>query len=145
MGRKSKVKGAVGERELAKLFKDNGIEAFRGRQYSGKDGSPDVDGIPYVHAEVKRVECMKIGSKLLEAALEQSEHDAIEEENKTGEEKIACVFFRQNNEKWKVAMRLSEFEEMISGRYIGDPKQYVVFPFESWFSVYKEWSYGRNA
>jgi len=58
MGRKSRNKGASGERELAReLSRLLGIEARRGCQFHGGPGSPDVVAdIPDVHIECKRTE-----------------------------------------------------------------------------------------
>lgn len=73
MGLRSRNKGKAGEREAAaeirRLF---GVEAHRGRQYSGSDESPDiVTAIPDLHFEVKRAEAFR-----LYPALEQATNDA---------------------------------------------------------------------
>ena len=94
----SKVKGATGEREIAKILKEKGFtEARRGQQYCGANGDADVIGIEGVHIEVKRVEKLNV-----ENALKQAERDKKENE-------IATVFHRKNREEWKVTLRLDDF------------------------------------
>lgn len=96
IGRKSKRKGAAGERELANLLKDYGYDCRRGRQYDGA-GAADVIGLDGIHIEVKRVERLN-----LSAALEQSRRDAKGME-------IPIVCHRKNREGWQVTMGLEEF------------------------------------
>ena len=94
----SKVKGATGEREIAKILKEKGFTgARRGQQYCGANGDADVIGIEGVHIEVKRVEKLNV-----ENALKQAERDKKENE-------IATVFHRKNREEWKVTLRLDDF------------------------------------
>ena len=94
----SKRKGKTGELELAQIFRNNGyIEAKRGQQYSGLNGDADVVGVKGLHIECKR--CQQVRD---EAFLQQAERDA-----RKGE--IPAVFFRRNNEEWKVLQRLDTF------------------------------------
>lgn len=75
MGKLSQRKGAQGERELAALLHEAlGVDTKRGTILYG--GSADVEGLPFVHIECKRVENLS-----LYKAFEQSERDA----EKTGE------------------------------------------------------------
>ena len=97
----SRRKGAVGEREIAKYLREHGYDAHRGQQYKGGADSPDVEGLPGFHIEVKRVERLD-----LNAAMEQSIRDAAENE-------IPVVFHRRNNDYWKATMRLDDFMEVI--------------------------------
>lgn len=90
----SKKKGAEGERELARLLRQQGwTNARRGVQYSGLNGDADVVGITGIHIECKR--CQQVSD---ERWLEQAERDA-----RLGE--IPVVIYRRNNEKWKVLLR----------------------------------------
>lgn len=90
----SKQKGAVGERELAQLLRNQGwMDARRGVQYSGLKGDADVVGVNGVHIECKR--CQQVSD---EKWLQQSEHDA-----RLGE--IPVVIYRRNHEQWKVLIR----------------------------------------
>ena len=94
----SRQKGAAGEREWARFLTKYGYKAFRGRQFSGADDSPDVrcDDIPFIHHEVKRVQQLNIST-----ALSQSERDA--------RDKIPIVAHRRNGERWKVTLYADDF------------------------------------
>jgi hypothetical protein len=61
-------------------------------------GSADVEGLPFVHVECKRVENLS-----LYKAFEQSSRDAA----KTGD--IPAVFHRRNHKPWVVIMSLSDW------------------------------------
>ncbi len=92
----SRRKGAVGERELAKILREYGYDAHRGQQYKGGADSPDVTGIPGYHIECKRVEALNV-----ENAMQQSTRDAGED--------TPLVMHRKNGERWKVTMWLEDF------------------------------------
>ena len=90
----SKQKGAVGERELAQLLRNQGwMDARRGVQYSGLKGDADVIGVKGVHIECKR--CQQVSD---EKWLKQAERDA-----RLGE--IPVVIYRRNHEQWKLLIR----------------------------------------
>jgi Holliday junction resolvase len=90
----SKQKGAVGERELAQLLRNQGwMDARRGVQYSGLKGDADVVGVQGIHIECKR--CQQVSD---EKWLQQAEHDA-----RIGE--IPVVIYRRNHETWKLLIR----------------------------------------
>ena len=107
MGRKSRDKGASGERELAReLSRLLGIEARRGCQYHGGPGSPDVVAdIPDVHIECKRTERLR-----LYEALGQAIDDAGE--------KVPVVVHRQNNKPWVVVVRLEDIPKLATQIYL---------------------------
>ena len=101
MGLRSRNKGKAGEREAAaeirRLF---GVEAHRGRQYSGSDESPDiVTAIPDLHFEVKRAEAFR-----LYPALEQATTDAAE--------KVPVVLHRANGQPWVAIVRLDDLPRL---------------------------------
>lgn len=103
MGKKSKEKGKLGEREVANLFKKEGFEAKRGVQYQGGTDSPDVKvdtNIP-LHIEVKRCETFR-----LEAAIKQAKDDAEYYQ-------LPIVFHRKNGTKWAVVMESDCFFELL--------------------------------
>ncbi len=103
IGRGSKNKGKVGEREVVALLREHGYVARRGQQFAGGPGSPDVihnmevaDDCQ-IHIEVKR------GEKLaLWAALAQAEEDAPLAD-------IPVVFHRKNNQPWVVILDAVDF------------------------------------
>lgn len=94
------LKGRRGEREIAKYLRDHGYAGKRGQQYKGGADSPDVEGLPGFHIEVKRVERLD-----LQAAMEQSIRDAGDD--------IPIVVHRRDRDYWKVTMRLEDFMEVI--------------------------------
>ena len=111
----SRVKGAVGERELANILKEYGYQTRRGQQFSGANGDADVVGLPGIHIEVKRVEKLNI-----DKALEQSVRDAYADGLRQGCEVLPAVFHRSNDDRkkdstkgvWKVTMRLDDWMEL---------------------------------
>ena len=107
MGRKSRNKGASGERELAReLSRLFGIEAHRGCQYHGGPGSPDVTAdIPDVHIECKRSERLR-----LYEALQQAAGDAGE--------KVPVVMHRQNCKPWVAIVRLDDLPKLATQIYL---------------------------
>lgn len=95
----SRAKGAEGERQFARLCRDNGFDCRRGQQFSGIEGE-DVVGLRGIHIECKRVEKLNI-----ENAMVQSRRDAKEDE-------IPIVAFRRNHEKWKVCMDAEDWFDL---------------------------------
>ena len=93
----SNQKGKKGEREWAKLCREQGFtDARRGQQFSGIEGK-DVVGLPDIHVEVKRVERLNI-SKAMEQAIGDSK-----------DTEIPIVAHRKNREEWKVTMRAEDW------------------------------------
>ena len=81
----SKAKGKRGELELATILRSHGwTDAKRGVQYKGGADSPDVEGIPGVHFERKRVRGLQIYPSVAQAKAEARHGD------------IAVVAFRGN-------------------------------------------------
>jgi hypothetical protein len=108
MGLRSRNKGKRGEREAAaeirKLFR---IDARRGCQFSGGDGSPDlVTAIEGVHFEVKRAETLR-----LHDALGQACADA-------GPERIPVVLHKANRRPWVAIVRLDDLPQLAAQLYL---------------------------
>ena len=104
MGKMSKTKGKVGEREVAAFLRAYGFaDAKRGQQFAGGGDSPDVAGLPGFHIEVKRCETFS-----LYAALEQAVGDA-------DPRKIPIVFHRRNTKPWTVILRADDFLYLLNG------------------------------
>lgn len=98
MGRMSRTKGKVGEREVAELLRAHGFQARRGVQYQGGPGAPDVvHDIEGVHIEVKRTERFA-----LYPAIEQARQDA-----RAGD--IPVVMHRQNGRPWVACLPAEDF------------------------------------
>lgn len=108
IGRSSRRKGKVGEREIVNALKAAGFEAaHRSAQYCGNTGdAPDVEGLPGIHIEVKRVERLN-----LKAAYQQAVHDSKENSNND----IPAIFHRQSHEPWMVTLSLSDFLKVYEG------------------------------
>ena len=101
-GRRSNLKGKVGEREAAKALSGVlGIASRRGQQYSGIGGE-DVVGLDGVHIEVKRAERFNVY-----AAMNQSAVDAC-----LGDYEVPVVLHRRNGERWIVCCYLDDLPEV---------------------------------
>ena len=101
MGARSRRKGVYGELEAAaeirRLFQ---VEACRGQQYQGGNGSPDViTDIPGVHFEIKRTEALRLND-----ALSQAIDDAGE--------KVPVVLHRSNRRPWVAIVRLDDLPRL---------------------------------
>ncbi len=104
IGRGSKNKGKVGEREVAALLQEHGYEARRGQQYSGGGDSPDVvHSIRGLHIEVKRKEKFD-----LEGSMQQARDDSSDAD-------YPVVFHRKSRKTWVVVMDAEDFLHMIQG------------------------------
>lgn len=93
----SKDKGKRGELEVVNLLKAAGYQVNRSAQFKGNTGqAADVEGLPYIHIEVKRVEKLNVSE-----AMQQAAHDATKD--------MPAVFHRKNDEKWMVTMRIDDW------------------------------------
>ena len=109
----SRQKGCRGERELSSKLREYGYDCRRGQQYCGIQGNADIEGLPGIHIECKRVERLN-----LEDAMAQSKRDAREGE-------IPTVFHRKNNCKWLVTLDLEDFMKLYNEYFVSD---YVPMP-----------------
>ena len=107
MGGSQRAKGARGEREFAALCRSLGMDTRRGCQHSGGPDSPDVVGIPGIHAEVKRCETLS-----LYPAHAQAERDADLED-------IPVVFHRRNGRQWLAVLDAETFLRIAQAAGIG--------------------------
>jgi hypothetical protein len=101
VGKKSRDKGARGEREVRDVFNRYGYRAKRGCQHKGGPGTPDVelsDVLREVHLESKRSEGLCIYP-----ALDQARRDAGG--------KIPIVVHRRNGKEWVAILPLELFIE----------------------------------
>ena len=108
MGKFSKEKGKRGERYVVGQFKDYGYNtAHRTAQYKGNTGQAgDVEGIDYIHAEVKFVEKLNLYN-----AMDQ----AINDSKIT--KKMPTVFHKKNNCILMVTMRFNDWIELYNSYY----------------------------
>lgn len=102
----SRQKGAAAEREVVSIFREFGLVARRGQQFSGGNDSPDVvvneGDFPY-HLEVKRVERFD-----LYGALDQAKRDSL------GTDKEPLVIHRKNKREWVAVVDLRHFLSLIT-------------------------------
>ena len=103
MGKMSKTKGKVGEREVAALLREYGFVGQRGVQYQGGKDSADVTGLSGYHIEVKRVERFD-----LEAAMAQARNDAAGAA-------VPVVFHRKSERDWVVVLDADKFLTLVRG------------------------------
>lgn len=103
IGAASKLKGKVGEREVAALLRNHGFQARRTSQFCGQSGdaSDVVSDMEGFHIEVKRVEQFNPYG-----ALEQAERDS---QGKA----TPVVFHRKDRRKWLVVMDADEFLKLM--------------------------------
>lgn len=96
----SRNKGAVGERELSKILRDEGYDTRRGQQFSGANGDADVVGLPGIHIECKRVEHLNL-------------YDAIDQSNRDARHgDLPAVFHRKNGKRWLVTMEYTDWIQL---------------------------------
>lgn len=98
MGKLSRQKGKVGEREVAELLRRHGIAARRGVQFQGGKDSPDVvSDMRDIHFEVKRTEKLSIWD-----AYTQANEDARDDQT-------PVVVHRANSRPWIAVLSLEAF------------------------------------
>jgi hypothetical protein len=97
-GRKSRNKGKVGEREVAREFaRLFDCDARRGQQFKGGPNSPDIEtSINGVYVSVKRREALR-----LYPALDEAIRDA-------GDGDVPIVVYRKNLREWLCVVRLDD-------------------------------------
>lgn len=93
----SKQKGSRGERAVAHLLQEYGIDSHRTQQYCGNTGDAADVTFPGFHTEVKFRETTAIWDWLC-----QAKHDAKEDET-------PIVVFRKSREKWHVCLEFEDF------------------------------------
>lgn len=92
----SKAKGKRGELYVVNKFKDRGYQCNRTAQFKGNTGrADDIEGIDYIHAEVKFVETLN-----LEKAMKQ----AIRDSKASDRGAYPTVFHKKNNKPLMVTM-----------------------------------------
>ena len=105
MGAKSQRKGAVGELELDRIFREHGYDCARGGSLSFGE-VPDLSGLPGIHIEVKRVEKLNVG-EAIEQAIRDSDRML---------DGMPALFHRRNRKPWLVTMRLEDWLKLYSSK-----------------------------
>ncbi len=101
MGKTSQRKGRGGELELARILQEHGHDVRPGQAVSF-GAVPDLEGLPGVHIECKRVERLNVPE-----AMGQAVRDS--EKFKDG---MPTLFHRRNRQPWLVTMRLGDWLEL---------------------------------
>lgn len=105
----SKQKGKRGERYVVNKFKDRGYQCNRTAQFKGNTGrADDIEGIDYIHAEVKFVERLNISDAMAQAIRDNLASDR---------EAFPTVFHKKNNEKLMVTMRFDDWISLYDSFY----------------------------
>lgn len=105
MGKSQQRKGRAGEIELSALLNRQGIPAQPGKAVSYGE-TPDITGIPGIHAEVKRVERLNVPAALAQAIRDSEKF----------QDGVPVLFHRRNREGWLCTLRLEDFIEFYKGR-----------------------------
>ena len=102
MGKASRDKGKVGEREVANILISLGFPARRTAQYCGNTGdASDVVGVDGFHLEVKRCETIRLPEWIA-----QAERDCGG--------KIPVVLFRRSKEPWRAVIPMIDLFQLIA-------------------------------
>ena len=97
----SKRKGKKGELYVVNRFKEEGYECNRTAQYKGNTGrADDIEGIDYIHAEVKFVEKLNLSE-----AMNQAVRDSLASDRKV----MPTVFHKKNYHELMVTMRYKDW------------------------------------
>lgn len=95
----SKQKGKRGELYVVNKFKEYGYDCNRTAQFKGNTGrADDIEGIDYIHVEVKFVESLNISK-----AMEQAVRDCLA----SSRQAFPAVFHKKNREDLLVTMQFS--------------------------------------
>ena len=104
-----KQKGKRGELYVVNKFKDNGFKCNRTAQFKGNTGrADDIEGIDYIHAEVKFVEKLN----LIEA-MNQAVRDSLASDRKA----MPTVFHKKNYHELMVTMRFTDWIKLYNEYY----------------------------
>lgn len=101
MSASERTKGARGEREVAELLRNFGIEVDRTVHNSGMYLRGDLTGVEGYHFEVKRQETLRVPTWLRQAADECGDL-------------VPVVAFRQSRSEWYAALPLRDLARLIA-------------------------------
>ena len=105
----SKQKGKRGELYVVNKFKEHGYECNRTAQFKGNTGrADDIEGIDYIHIEVKFVESLNINN-----AMEQAVRDSLENNRQA----FPTVFHKKSGKDLLVTMRFEEWVQLYNEYY----------------------------
>lgn len=102
MGKSQRVKGAVGEREVATIVRAAGFDVDRVPNSGGLKVKGDLIGLAGFHCEVKRQETLQ-----LPKWSRQSETEAPTDD-------VPLVIYRRSHEPWRVSLPLGDFLKLVA-------------------------------
>lgn len=110
MSMRSRRKGKVGERELARFLTVEGFPSRRGVQYKGGSESPDVmcEALSAIHFESKRCERLSL-------------YDALDQAVRECGDSIPIVAHRRNNCRWVAILDLSDLLSILRESSLCEP------------------------
>ena len=135
MGLYSRNKGKRGERLWASFCREQGYDVHRTAQYRGNTGAAgDVEGLPYIHCEVKYVQALNIAK-----AMDQSVRDSMagEEHDDPILHDIPIVASKRSKEPWLVTMEFLDWVVMSETGNFNHKKIYTVGKKQEKFSIRK--------
>lgn len=107
----SKAKGKRGELYVVNKFKEYGYECNRTAQYKGNTGrADDIEGIDYIHCEVKFVENLNISKAI---------GQAVRDSKESKREAFPTVFHKKSREDLLVTMRFEDWIKLYNEYYSG--------------------------
>ena len=102
----SKQKGKRGELYVVNKLKERGYKVHRTNQFKGNTGeAADIEGLDYIHAEVKFVENLNIYN-----AMDQAKRD-------NQGRKLIAVFHKKNNKELLVTMNFDNWADLYDSYY----------------------------
>jgi len=124
MGKMQRTKGAVGERELAKLIRENLHMDCQRRIEQTRDSGHDLDLMDYA-IEVKRAKTMTLNAWWKQTV-----------ENAAAAGMIPVLAYRIDNKKWMVVMSFSDLLDGFAGTE-KTAERIVTIPLNGWFDLVK--------
>lgn len=105
----SKRKGKKGELYVVNRFKEHGYECNRTAQFKGNTGrADDIEGIDYIHAEVKFVEKLNLSEAMNQAIRDNLASTRIA---------FPTVFHKKNYQELMVTMQFSTWIKLYNSFY----------------------------
>lgn len=104
-----KNKGKRGELYVVNRFKENGYKCNRTAQFKGNTGrADDIEGIDYIHVEVKFVERLNLSDAMFQASRDAKMSDRFA---------YPAVFHKKSHEGLLVTMKFDDWINLYNSFY----------------------------
>ena len=103
MGKSQRIKGQIGERELAKILTDELGQCIQRKLGAARDGGDDLEVGPF-SIECKRQETIKADLWMEQAIISAQQT-----------QKIPIVVYRKSRTPWRVIISLADFIPLMRG------------------------------